>query len=156
MTYLDPVNNVRIEQLAPLTNFGGVSGAGTDYAPSYSAPNFTRAFDARPYMSALLIVPIETIGGNVTATMKLQSSAEPFTTWTDISGAAWTARTESNDQTVLAAKIDLSKHQNAIGWHRTSPSPPVLFAPASGPTRCCFPTTHPTAASPLTSPRPWT
>lgn len=68
-------------------------------------------------MSALLIVPIETIGGNVTATMKLQSSAEPFTTWTDISGAAWTARTESNDQTVLAAKIDLSKHQNAIGWH---------------------------------------
>lgn len=114
----DPISSLRMEELLAITFLPSSTGAGTDYAPSYSAPNFTRAFDARPYAAAVVFVTVADVGANVTATVKLQKSDGPdFTTFTDISGGAFTAITSANDDTVLAAKLDLTKHQNAVGIH---------------------------------------
>lgn len=114
----DPVSNIRIEPLLDITFLPSSTGDGTDYEPSYSAGSFTRAFDARPYMAAIIVVPVADIGANVTATIKLQKADGPdFGTFTDISGGAFTALTSANDETVVGAKIDLSKHQNAVGLH---------------------------------------
>jgi hypothetical protein len=115
MTYIDPASSIRVEQMFAMTN----APQGT-YAPSYSAPTFTRSFDARSYMRAMIVVPVEVVGAGITLDLKLQKASSPdFATFTDIAGAAFTQIAPANDNQAYTATIDLSKHQNAIGIHAT-------------------------------------
>tara|TARA_Y100000310_G_scaffold336739_1_gene422124 strand:- start:32999 stop:33454 length:456 start_codon:yes stop_codon:yes gene_type:complete len=116
MSYVDPGASLKVIELVAVNN----QAPGT-VNPSYSSPTFTQAFDARPYMTAMIILVADVAGAGMNLDVTIQTSPEPdFTTWTDAtkSGggtAAFTTVTPSNDNDFFYATIDLSKAQNAVG-----------------------------------------
>jgi hypothetical protein len=113
VSYIDPASSIRVEELLPIANRGNAT-----YAPSYSAPTFTQGFDSRPYMRAMIVVAVETASSGVTLDIKLQKADSPsFSSYGDITGAAFTQITPSNDNQTYMATVDLAKHQNSVGVH---------------------------------------
>jgi hypothetical protein len=116
----DPASNIQVIELLPMANYP----AGT-LSPSYSDPTFTRAFDSRPFMTALIVVVAEVATGDASAVLTLQASAEDtdrgvFNDFADLttttgSTAAFSAITTSNDNAVYYATVDMKKAQNALG-----------------------------------------
>lgn len=94
-------------------------------SPSYSSGTFTRSFDARPYMSCLIMLVVDAAGAGMTLDVDIQTSPGPdFSTWTTATkvgggDASFTQVTPSNDNTVYYCSVDISKAQNAIGIEAT-------------------------------------
>jgi len=111
MSFIDLGSGARVVELIASENYPDIT-----LSPSYSAPNFTRAFDARPYMSALIVLQCGNSGTGVTADFKLQQAAEPaFDTWEDIPGATFTQLDPDNDQLIYVGYVDLKHVSNAVG-----------------------------------------
>lgn len=120
MTYLDPASGIQVIEVLPMINMPN----GT-LSPSYSAPTFTRAFDARPFMSALIVVVAEEFQGDASGVIVLQTTPEEtakgdfndFQDATTTTGAKaqFDAITSANDNQCHYATVDFKRAQNALG-----------------------------------------
>jgi hypothetical protein len=123
----DAYNNVRVVSMVAPSAIPG-NGSGREFPPAYNPGTgaWTRAFDARPYAKAYIIVTSVSCVAGMTLDVKLQKAetlgtkGAPFDTWVNIPGAVFDQIDSTKTAQTFVATVDLSQHQNAVGVHLTS------------------------------------